>query len=504
MARGGAFNLAAVACMGVTSFVLVVVLTRGLGATGYGLVATAIAVFTIFANTGELGADTGMLREIPRLLVQRRARDVRALLRVGLYPVLLVGIAMAVLVWIYAPQLTDVLVRHHSGSAEVTYLRILAPFLALAPAATVALAGTRGFGNMKIFALVQNVFVPVTRPVLAGIVLLAGLGGAAVVLAWGAPLVIALVAALVFLVRFMRSAEKGVAGAEPPRSTRVVAREFWSFTAARGVAGALSIAMAQISLLMVSALRSPHDAGIFSAVTRYVMMGTFAFAAMRIAIGPQIARLLAQRREGDAEAVFQTATWWLMALSWPFYLLLMIFPHAVLELFGHAFGAGAVALSLLCLSELIDMGTGNITLVLLMGGRSKWNLINIVLGLITTVTLDLLLIPPFGLVGAAIGAGTATIVINAAAVVEVAAFMKMKPFGPGYWYVVGLSAASFVGVGLIALATGLRGPIALCATVVLGGGLYLVLLFRFRSRLRLDLLAKALMQRAPVAREQVA
>jgi O-antigen/teichoic acid export membrane protein len=182
----------------------------------------------------------------------------------------------------------------------------------------------------------------------------------------------------------------------------------------------------------------------------------------------------------------------------------MIFPGTVLELFGHAFGAGAVALSLLCLSELIDMGTGNITLVLLMGGRSKWNLINIVLGLITTVTLDLWLIPPFGLVGAAIGAGTATIVINAAAVVEVAAFMKMKPFGPGYWYVVGLSAASFVGVGLIALATGLRGPIALCATVVLGGGLYLVLLFRFRSRLRLDLLAKALMQRAPVAREQVA
>jgi O-antigen/teichoic acid export membrane protein len=176
----------------------------------------------------------------------------------------------------------------------------------------------------------------------------------------------------------------------------------------------------------------------------------------------------------------------------------------VLELFGHAFGAGALALSLLCLSELIDMGTGNITLVLLMGGRSKWNLINIVLGLITTVGLDLLLIPPFGVLGAAIGAGVATVVINAAAVVQVAAFMRMRPFGPGYWYVVGLSAASFVGVGLAALAAGLRGPLAFCVTAALGGALYLALLFRFRSKLRLDLLARALRQRTPVALEQVA
>jgi O-antigen/teichoic acid export membrane protein len=316
--------------------------------------------------------------------------------------------------------------------------------------------------------------------------------------------VIGAAVAMFFLIRFMRTAEKGRAGAEAPRRTREVAREFWSFTAARGVAGALSIGMGQVSLLMVSGLRSAHDAGVFSAVMRYVTMGTFAFAAMRVAIGPQIARLLAQHRDGDAEAVFQTATWWLMALSWPFYLLLAIFPGTVLGLFGHAFGAGALALALLCLSELVDMGTGNITLVLLMGGRSKWNLLNIVLGLITTVVLDVILIPHYGVVGAAIGSGASTIVVNAAAVIQVGVFMKMKPFGSGYWYVAGLSAGSFVGVGLLSLVVGLPGPLALCATVVVGGALYLALLIRFRYRLRLDLLARALLPKPAVAEKQAA
>jgi O-antigen/teichoic acid export membrane protein len=495
MARGGTFNLVAVAWMGLASFALVVVLTRGLGPAGYGLIATAIAVFTLLSNVGELGADTGLLREIPRLLVLKRARDTRAVLRVSLYPVLLVGVVIAALVYIYAPQLTHVLVRHNTTGNEVNYLRVLTPFLAIAPAATVALAGTRGFGNLRIFALVQNIFVPTVRPIAAVAVLVAGLGGLAVMLSWGAPLVVALVAALVYLLRFTRRAEAGPAGLEEPRPTRVVAREFWSFTAARGVAGALAIAVTQVNLLLVSGLRSAHDAGVFSAVMRYVIMGTFAFQAMRVAIGPQISRLLAERRERDAETVFQTATWWLMALSWPFYLLLAVFASTVLSLFGHGFTTGATALAILAVAELVDMGTGNVTLVLLMGGRSQWNLINISLGLVTTVGLGFLLIPHYGVVGAAI-AWAATIVIeNGAAAVQVGVLMKMKPFGSGYWYVALAAAGCFLGLGVLARLIGLSGPVALAATVVVGGPLYLAVLHRFRTRLRLDLLAQTLLRR---------
>lgn len=497
MARGGTFNLVAVAWMGVASFVLVVVLTRGLGPTGYGLVATAIAAFTLLSNVGELGADTGLLREIPRLLVQRRARDARAVLRVSLIPVLITGVVMAALVYIYAPQLTHILVRHTTNQDEVTYLRILTPFLAIAPAATVALAGTRGFGNLKIFALVQNIFVPSVRPIAAGAVLLAGLGGMAVVFSWGAPLAVALVAALFYLFRFVRRAERGPAGQEEPRPTGVVAREFWSFTAARGVAGALAIAVTQVNLLLVSGLRSAHDAGVFSAVMRYVIMGTFAFQAMRVAIGPQIARLLAEQRDRDAETVFQTATWWLMALSWPLYLLLGVFASTVLGLFGHGFTSGATALAILCAAELIDMGTGNVTLVLLMGGRSKWNLINISLGLVTTVGLGVLLIPHYGVVGAAIAWAATIIIENGAAAVQVGFFMKMRPFGSGYAYVTLAALACFLGLGVIARVVGLPGPAALAATVVVGGIAYLAVLHRFRARLRLDLLARTLLRRGP-------
>jgi O-antigen/teichoic acid export membrane protein len=326
----------------------------------------------------------------------------------------------------------------------------------------------------------------------------------AVVLTWGAPLAIALAAAMFYLLRFVRRAERGPAGEHEPRPTKVVAREFWSFTAARGVAGAVAIAVTQVNLLLVSGLRSAHDAGVFSAVMRYVIMGTFAFQAMRVAIGPQIARLLAEHRDRDAQTVFQTATWWLMALSWPFYLVLGVFASTVLGLFGHGFTSGGTALAILCAAELIDMGTGNITLVLLMGGRSTWNLINVSLGLITTIGLGVLLIPHYGVVGAAI-AWAATIVIeNGAAAVQVALFMKMQPFGSGYSYVALASLACFLGLGLVARTVGLPGPAALAATVVVGGVVYLGLMHRFRTHLRLDLLAQTLLRRAPGPLRQAA
>jgi O-antigen/teichoic acid export membrane protein len=238
---------------------------------------------------------------------------------------------------------------------------------------------------------------------------------------------------------------------------------------------------------------------VFGAVMRYVSMGTFAFQAMRVAIGPQIARLLTQRRDRDAETVFQTATWWLMALSWPVYLVLGVFASTVLTLFGHGFKAGATALAIVCAAELVDMGTGNVTLVLLMGGRSQWNLLNITLGLATTVGLGFLLIPRYGIVGAAI-AWAATIVIeNGAATLQVGIFMRMKPFGRGYAYVALASVACFFVLGVAVRLVGLPGAVGLATTVVVGGALYLLLLYRCRNLLRLDLLAQTLLRRTPPA-----
>src|SRR5437870_1893487 len=79
LARGGAFALGGVVVSAALQFGLVLVVTHGLPRAGAGAFLEAVALFMILSNWCELGADTGMVRLIPRFRVQEREGDIRRL-----------------------------------------------------------------------------------------------------------------------------------------------------------------------------------------------------------------------------------------------------------------------------------------------------------------------------------------------------------------------------------------------------------------------------------------
>ena len=206
LARGGALNLVGYIVSGVLAFVLAVIVTRILGARGAGVFFAAVAVFTILSNITELGADTGLVRFIARLTEQGRRGDLRPLLRVALVPAVTVATLAGIATVVWAEPIAEVLSR--SDPADVaTYLRLFGPFIPLATAATIALAGTRGFGTMRPFVAIQSFAVPALKPLL---ILLAAVGGLTVTglaLGWVMPEAFACAAALVVLTRMVRRAQ---------------------------------------------------------------------------------------------------------------------------------------------------------------------------------------------------------------------------------------------------------------------------------------------------------
>ncbi len=76
---------------------------------------------------------------------------------------------------------------------------------------------------------------------------------------------------------------------------------------------------------------------------------------------------------------------------------------------------GAPEPSPFSLAMLVNLGTGNVTVVLLMGGKSSWGAINTGAALIVNIGLNLLLIPHLGILGAAIAWGASIVVDNVAA-----------------------------------------------------------------------------------------
>lgn len=499
LARGGVLSLAGSIASSILGFVLVVVVTRALRAGGSGLFFEAVAVFTILSTVAGLGADTGSVRMIARYITLGRVEDLRPTLKIAMWPVMVVGIICAIAMLVFARPLADIFIRHANREDAVLYIQLLAPFVPLFAALTVGLAASRGFGTLIPYVFVGNVGVPLARPVLVAGVIVAGMGASAVALAYGIPVAVGFVVCAFWLVRLLRRAEGRAQHVGLPRPARELASEFWRFAGPRGLAGFLTTAMIWVDVLLVGALASTREAGIYTAAARFIGVGTFALQAIGMAIAPQVSALLATNDRRRAEDVFQTATWWIMAPSWPMYLAMAAYAPLLMKMFGPEFVGGQGALLILALGLMVLVGTGNNKIVLLMGGKSALNLMTTVVSVIVNLALNFALIPRYGIEGAAVALVATLVVDNGLTTFFLYRYLGLQPFGRGYPIVAVGSLVIYGGLGIVfrqvlGASIGSFLLYGLVATAMYGA-----LLYRFRGALHLQVLRASLRRRVPGA-----
>jgi O-antigen/teichoic acid export membrane protein len=493
LARGWLLTLLGLISSGLFGLIFGIVVGRGLGASGAGIFFTAVALFTIAGAGAQFGASTGLIRSIARFRALGQLDLIRPTLAVALLPIVLTGILLGVALFVLASDIVGLVLDGSAAETAERYLRVFAPFLPLAVASTALLGATRGYGTMLPLVLVEHIGKAILRPALALVVLAGGLGSLALAFAWAVPQALGFVAAVVALILLIRRTPP--AGGPAYRPSADVAADFWSFAAPRGIAGVFQITLAWLDTILVAALASPHEAGIYKAAISYITQGTFANQAIVFVIGPLLSALLAQELHDRARFVYQTATWWLSALAWPIYLTLAVFAPLFMSVFGPEFVAGDTVLVILALPMLLAMAAGPVNVVLVMAGKSSWNLLNVALALIANVALNFTLIPPFGITGAAIAWAATILVWNVAALLEVRLFLRLQPLGSGFPIVALVSAGCYGAIGL-AVRAGL-GPTlpAFLLSAGLSTALYVVLMWRFREALHVSVLFESMRSR---------
>jgi O-antigen/teichoic acid export membrane protein len=484
LARGWVLNLLGVLASGLFGLLFAVIVARGLGASGAGVFFTAVALFMIASAAAQLGASTGLIRSIARFRALHEYEAIAPTLATALLPIVLTGAVLGAGLFVFAGDIAAFVFDGSAAETAETYLRVFAPVLPLAVASTALLGATRGFGAMLPFVAIEQIGKALLRPALALIVLISGLGSLAFALAWSIPQALAFAAAVAALFLLLRRAPETARSGF--RLDKEAAARFWGFAAPRGVAGVIQIALAWLDTILLALLASPHEAGIYKAALSYITQATFANQAIVFVIGPLLSSLLAQELHARARSVYQTATWWLSALAWPVYLTLAVFAPLFMSVFGPQFASGDAVLVILAVPMLLAMAAGPVNVVLLMAGKSSWNLLNVALALVVNVVLNFILIPPFGITGAAVAWAATIVVWNVAALLEVRFLLGLQPLGSGFPIVALVSVACFGGLGLV-IRLGL-GPTlaAFLLFAVVSTAIYSAALWRFREALNVD------------------
>ena len=494
VARGGTLNFIGAIANSALGFLLILIITRGVGVQATGIFFESVALLSLLSTIAQWGAETGLVRSIPRFRVLGQTEDVRHAIRAGLVPVALAGLGAGIVMYAFAEPLGNLLTNGLHGSELEPVVRVLAPFLPIQALFTVALAATRGFGTMKPTVLIDKVGRSSAQVVLALIVVTLGLSSVALALAWAVPVALGLAAALAWTTSLLHVWE-----AKPPtqasQGRRTTALEFWKFTLPRGLAGVFAVAILWLDTLLIGALRSPSEAGIYGAATRYLVFGQFVGVAIIQVVGPKLSELLTRDDRRGASEIYRSSTAWLMLVAWPIYISMVVMAPALLSVFGDRYRTASTALMILGGAMLVATAIGPIDMVLLMAGRSRWNLINTVIALVVNVGLNLLLIPRWGIAGAATAWSASILVNNLLPLAQVWVSLRMHPFGRG-WLVACLVTWGSIGLAEVVVRSVMGPTLAgLVVAGVVGVVIWGAAAWRFRAPLQLVAFREAFRRR---------
>ena len=479
-ARGGLINLVGAVVYGVLGFALVVVVTRGLGLGRAGALLEAVALCTIVSRTTTLGTDSGLVRFVARARALGTG-NAAAYLKVALLPVAAASVASTAVVLALADPLGRAIGHEHAADLTM-FLRALAPFVPVLALTAALEAATRGYGTMVPAVVLERVARPLLQVVAVLAALAVGGGPVAIGLGWGIPSLVSVVGLGAWLV-----AHPEHGGRRTWADVRPLAGSFWRFSGPRALSGAFAVGVMWLDVVLVGALGSPEEAAVYGATSRYVTLAAFAALAVTQAVSPQLSALLAARDTAGARRLYQASTGWLVALVWPVHLSLILFGPVLLRLFGAGYEGGEAVLVILGLAGLVGTGVGPVDVVLLMAGKSGWNLATTAVALAVNIVLNVLFVPRWGVTGAALAWSASILCSNLVPLVQSWLFLGMHPFGRGTATAVPVALGAYGGTGL--LARFVLGPTlpALVATVVVGGGLHVLLLWHRRGDLELSL-----------------
>jgi O-antigen/teichoic acid export membrane protein len=503
VARGSTLNLAGAAVSAAASLGVTVLVTRRFSPPVAGAFFAATSLFLIIEAVSNLGAYNGLIYFIAQFRSLRSRGRIPSLLRAAVIPVFAASSAAAVALVIFAEPLARLLLGghlDHSGAgpdAVAAALRALAVTMPFAALLDTYLGASRGYRDMRPTVVVDRIGRSGLQ--LAGM-LAAALAGSAALLAplWAVPYIPASVIAWIWFHRVRHRSHARAASQDTERSqlrdrpadgrAAPGLAGFWRFNAPRALATIAQMVIQRLDIVLVGILRGPVEAAVYTAATRFLVVGQLGNAAISMAAQPQFTHLFAIGDRRGVNSVYQVTTGWLVILTWPLYLLAVVYGPTVLAIFGHSYQAGATVMVILGLTMLMATACGQVDMVLTTTGRTSWSLLNALLAVTVNVAVDLALIPRYGIAGAAIGWAAAIAVTNLVPLAQVAKVVRVHPFGRGMLIACGLTTVSFC---LIPLAVRwLAGGRVVVSVAAVAAGCVVLLAgaWRFREPLQLSLL----------------
>ena len=421
VARGTGIAMIGVASGLLFNFIAMLIVARyGLEAN-YGMFSLALAILTIVMTLSCLGLHLGATRYIAYCRAKDDTAKVRGTISVSLQLTTAASLVIGTALFLSA----EAIAVHIFHSPELTqFLRIFAigtPFFALI---YIIAAIFRGFDRVEPQAYFQ--YILSNALFVAFLLLIVAIGVPFVAVAYGylAALVITFIGMAIYAIKKLPRpiilTEREV--------NATVTKDLLLFSAPLLGAAMLGLTRVWMDTLFLGYFKTPELVGLYNAaypLARCISSPAFALMLIYTSI---VTGLYSRKLMAELRRSYTVLTKWLAFITMPIFLILCLYPEHVLNLlFGPTYVAAAPALRILSLGFIIDTLLGPSVAMLIALGESRFMMGAALAATAANVILSIALIPPLGIVGAAVAAAASLALFSAIRAAKLYSLCRAQP-----------------------------------------------------------------------------
>jgi len=419
---------------------------RVLGAGALGVYALGMTLVGFFGLFNGLGLPQTAARFVAAYSATGQFDRLRAFFQHALLWLAVANVTLAAAMVLAGPWLARTVYR----SADLAgYLHLFAGLLVLSGFSTFLGQVLAGYKDIALRTVITN-FISSPLNIIFGVLLLAagaGLRGYVWAQILSGAVVLVLLAAATW--KLTPSAARHFSG----KARKVEAEVLWFSAAVFGVS-LLEFLLAQADKIMLGIFLDVRQVGIYAVAGALVGFVPVALQSVNQIFSPTIADLHARGERQLLARLFQTLTKWIVGLTLPLALVMIVDSRPLMRLFGPGFEAGWIVLILGTLGQLINAGVGSVGYLLLMSGNQR-RLIRVqaIMAVFVMVATGALA-RPFGIAGVALAAALTNAIANYLNLREVRAALRISPYNRTYLRLLlpaAASAAALLGVRLLTI-----------------------------------------------------
>ncbi len=422
VARGGGMIFSGKLFLDAVRFITAFFLARLLGPKDYGMYSLALSATNIGVGLALLGLDAALIRYVAVMVGRKDDESVWGTIQVGVSVAMLLSVVTGTVLFGFAYPIAEYAFQKASLAPLLQLAAVLIPALTMSE---VLASITKGFSHMDYPVIAQFVFQPVFRLVMIVILAFSKFNPFTAIVTFGLADLGASLLMLYYLNQIYPLRRPLLPAKRDLKGLMVFSLPVW-------ISGLMVKFQNNIQAIMLGTIGSITGVGLFSIASQITAISGHFTSSINTSSKPIVAQLHDQKDMQQLGQIYQTANKWAVMVQLPIFLIMVFYPDALLSIFGNKYTEGASALIVLAIADLLNVGTGMGGIIIDMTGHTKLKLMNSILRLGLYLGLDLLLIPRWGLMGAAVAVVIGEGTVNFLRLIQVYILFKLLPFNMGF------------------------------------------------------------------------